>query len=37
MQMTTKTTWNDLQIRVNLDARVAVQEIAPGRTSVRIE
>ena len=35
--MTTKTTWNDLQIRVNLDARVAVQEIAPGRTSVRIE
>lgn len=35
--MDTKVTWNDLQISVNLDARVAVEEAAPGRTSIHIE
>ena len=35
--METKMTWNDLQINVNLDAKVAVNETAPGRTAVHIE
>lgn len=35
--MDTKMTWNDLQISVNLDARITVNETAPGRTAIRVE
>lgn len=35
--METKIQWRDLQIHVNLDARIAVSESAPGRAQVHIE
>ena len=35
--MSTKINWNELQIEVNLDARIAVNEAAPGRTSIHVE
>lgn len=35
--MSMKTTWNDIEINVNLDARVAVSEAVPGRTDIHIE
>ena len=35
--MSTKFNWNEIQIDVNLDARVAVSEAAPGRTAIHVE
>jgi len=35
--MSTKFNWNELEINVNLDARVAVNEAAAGRTAIHIE
>lgn len=35
--METKMNWNDLQISVNIDARVDVRETAPGRTVIHAQ
>ncbi len=35
--MDAKMNWNDFQISVNLDARIAVSESAPGHTAIHIE